>query len=187
MADTEEDLMRWTAIVFTCQNRQSANCFQKGMLDIVASCIYNDDDISSVYHVTGWKMFKYWLSFSYSPTDLWNKFQLFFEAKLAYICKELPTKWSVLLYVRSSNWCISESYYYYYYLITELNYYQKLGSIHPDTFLLAVDDPRPNIGSGSAVLNALLCVSEHLAARSGCTVKNIPSLHSHNGDWLLMS
>ncbi|XP_065920232.1 L-fucose kinase-like [Dysidea avara] len=87
MATSEGEEMRWTAIVFTCQNRQSANCFQK-----------------------------------------------------------------------------------------ELNYYQKLGSIHPDTFLLAVDDPRPNIGSGSAVLNALLCVSEHLAARSGCTVVNADAI-----------
>ena len=52
----------------------------------------------------------------------------------------------------------------------ELHYYQQLGLISSETFLLAVDDPRPNIGSGSAVLNALLCVSEHLAARSGYTV-----------------
>ena len=54
--------------------------------------------------------------------------------------------------------------------ILELHYYQQLGLISSDTFLLAVDDPRPNIGSGSAVLNALLCVSEHLAARSGYSV-----------------
>lgn len=52
----------------------------------------------------------------------------------------------------------------------ELDYFQKLDLISPDTFLLAVDDPRPNIGSGSAVLNALLCVSEHLAAHSGYSV-----------------
>ena len=52
----------------------------------------------------------------------------------------------------------------------ELHYHQQLGLISSETFLFAVDDPRPNIGSGSAVLNALLCVSEHLAARSGYTV-----------------
>ena len=106
--------MQWTAIVFTCQNRQSANCFQKGTLHAVK----------------------------------FNNAIILFD--------------------------------------TELNYYQKLGSIHPDTFLLVVDDPRPNIGSGSAVLNALLCVSEHLAARSGCTVKNILSICTHDCDWLLM-
>lgn len=32
--------------------------------------------------------------------------------------------------------------------------------------LLAVDDPRHNIGSGSATLNALLCVTEYLAAQN---------------------
>jgi len=64
----------------------------------------------------------------------------------------------------------------------ELKCYQELGLIHPGTFLLAVDDPRPNIGSGSAVLNALLCVSEHLAARSGSTVKRIYHLVHIGGD-----
>ena len=36
--------------------------------------------------------------------------------------------------------------------------------------LLAIDDPKPGIGSGSATLNALLVVTEHLSARAGYTV-----------------
>ncbi len=33
--------------------------------------------------------------------------------------------------------------------------------------VMAVDDPKPNIGSGSATLNAIICVAEYLAAQEG--------------------
>ena len=55
--------------------------------------------------------------------------------------------------------------------LVELQIRQKLGSIEKDTLLLTVEDPKPNIGSGSATLNALLCVAERLAAKRGLTVR----------------
>lgn len=83
----------------------------------------------------------------------------------------VETKWNAIVFTcqsRESANCFQK----------ELNYYQQLGLISSDTFLLAVDDPRPNIGSGSAVLNALLCVSEHLAAHSGYTVVNADTIQN---------
>ena len=50
---------------------------------------------------------------------------------------------------------------------TELQIRQKKGLICASAAILAVDDPRPNIGSGSATLNALISVTECLAAREG--------------------
>lgn len=58
----------------------------------------------------------------------------------------------------------------YYFL--ELEFYQSKGKISSSTVLLAIDDPKPGIGSGSAILNALLVVTEHLSARAGYTVRN---------------
>ena len=54
--------------------------------------------------------------------------------------------------------------------LIELKIRQKLGFIEKGTLLLTVEDPKPNIGSGSATLNALLCVAERLAARGNQTV-----------------
>lgn len=51
--------------------------------------------------------------------------------------------------------------------LIELLIRQQKGLLCPSAVLLAVDDPKPNIGSGSATLNALLCVSEYLAAQEG--------------------
>jgi len=53
---------------------------------------------------------------------------------------------------------------------------QEKGLLSKDAVLLAIDDPRPNIGSGSATLNALLCVAEHMAAKEGLTVSGVWSL-----------
>ena len=58
----------------------------------------------------------------------------------------------------------------------ELLIRQKKRLLHSGAVLLAVDDPKPNIGSGSAALNALLCVSEHLAANEGLKVIQIQIL-----------
>lgn len=52
-------------------------------------------------------------------------------------------------------------------LPTELQIRQEKGLICSTTAILAVDDPKPNIGSGSATLNALISVTECLAAREG--------------------
>ena len=49
----------------------------------------------------------------------------------------------------------------------ELQIRQEKGLICASAAILAVDDPRPNIGSGSATLNALISVTECLAARQG--------------------
>lgn len=55
---------------------------------------------------------------------------------------------------------------------SELEIRQQKGLLSKDAVLLAVEDPKANIGSGSACLNALLCVAEFLAAREGMTVRN---------------
>ena len=52
----------------------------------------------------------------------------------------------------------------------ELQIRQHKGLIAEGVSFLVVEDPQPNIGSGSATLNALLCVAEYLAAKEGMTV-----------------
>ena len=54
----------------------------------------------------------------------------------------------------------------------ELLIRQQKRLLNRDAVLLAVDDPKPNIGSGSAALNALICVAEYLAAHEGHKVGN---------------
>ena len=44
------------------------------------------------------------------------------------------------------------------------------GVLAKETLLLVVEDPRKNVGSGSATLNALLVTAEHLSAKMGFTV-----------------
>ena len=93
---------RWTAIVCTCQNRESANAFRKGKF--LGSCKY-----------------------------------------LALpLCRR-----------------------------SELQIRQKKGIICSGAVIMAVDDPKPNIGSGSATLNALISVTEYLAARGGHKVRPV--------------
>ena len=52
----------------------------------------------------------------------------------------------------------------------ELEIRQRTAVVAQGTVLLAVEDPKPNIGSGSATLNALLRAAEYLAAKEGMTV-----------------
>ena len=59
---------------------------------------------------------------------------------------------------------------------TELEIRRQLGWIGFNTLLLTVEDPKPNIGSGSALLNALLCVAERLSAKKGLTVRYVHSV-----------
>lgn len=47
---------------------------------------------------------------------------------------------------------------------------QRQGLIAEGVAFLVVEDPKADIGSGSATLNALLCVAEYLAAKEGMTV-----------------
>lgn len=51
----------------------------------------------------------------------------------------------------------------------ELDQYREKSKLHADV-LIAIDDPKPGIGSGSATFNALLVVTEHLSARAGYVV-----------------
>ena len=67
------------------------------------------------------------------------------------------------------------------YICVEMKIRQEKGLLSKNAILLAIDDPKPNIGSGSATLNALLCVAEYLAAREGRTVRrNSRHVWSHD-------
>ena len=52
-------------------------------------------------------------------------------------------------------------------MASELLIRQEKGLLSSHAVVIAVDDPKPNIGSGSAALNAIVCVAEHLAAHEG--------------------
>ena len=52
----------------------------------------------------------------------------------------------------------------------ELEARQAKGQIDKDVILLTVEDPKTNVGSGGATINALLTVVEHISARLGFTV-----------------
>ncbi|XP_070616672.1 L-fucose kinase isoform X3 [Erythrolamprus reginae] len=52
----------------------------------------------------------------------------------------------------------------------ELELRRERGSLGRETLLLTVEDPKAQVGSGGATLNALLVAAEHLSARAGYTV-----------------
>ncbi|XP_048253759.1 L-fucose kinase-like isoform X2 [Haliotis rufescens] len=54
----------------------------------------------------------------------------------------------------------------------ELEIRQAKGYIDRDVILLTVEDPKSNVGSGGATINALLTVVEFISARKGYTVIN---------------
>ncbi|KAK7460328.1 hypothetical protein BaRGS_00038916 [Batillaria attramentaria] len=54
-------------------------------------------------------------------------------------------------------------------LQSELEARQAKGQIDKDVILLTVEDPKSNVGSGGATINALLTVVEHISARQGYT------------------
>ncbi|XP_067651598.1 L-fucose kinase-like isoform X1 [Haliotis asinina] len=54
----------------------------------------------------------------------------------------------------------------------ELELRQAKGYIDKDVILLTVEDPKSNVGSGGATINALLTVVEFISARKGYTVIN---------------
>lgn len=55
---------------------------------------------------------------------------------------------------------------------TELEIKQAKGYIDKDVFLLAVEDPKANVGSGGATVNALLTVAEYISAQRGFSVSS---------------
>ncbi|XP_052816143.1 L-fucose kinase-like [Mya arenaria] len=69
----------------------------------------------------------------------------------------------------------------------ELEFRQTKGYIDKDVFLLAVEDPKQDVGSGGATINALLTVAEYISAQRGFTVlttdilKDACILILHNG------
>ncbi|KAG8143791.1 hypothetical protein E2320_000957 [Naja naja] len=52
----------------------------------------------------------------------------------------------------------------------ELEIRRDRGSLGRETILLTVEDPKAQVGSGGATLNALLVAAEHLSAQAGHTV-----------------
>lgn len=54
--------------------------------------------------------------------------------------------------------------------LPELEIRRDRGSLGRETILLTVEDPKAQVGSGGATLNALLVAAEHLSAQAGYTV-----------------
>ncbi|KAJ8302778.1 hypothetical protein KUTeg_019174 [Tegillarca granosa] len=54
----------------------------------------------------------------------------------------------------------------------ELEIRQSKGYIDKETIILTVEDPKSNVGSGGATVNALLTVAEYISAQKGYTVVN---------------
>ncbi|XP_063440263.1 L-fucose kinase-like isoform X2 [Mytilus trossulus] len=54
----------------------------------------------------------------------------------------------------------------------ELELRQAKGYIDKDVILLTVEDPKSNVGSGGATINALLTVTEYISAKQGYSVIN---------------
>lgn len=57
------------------------------------------------------------------------------------------------------------------YFFTELEVRQAKGYIDKDVFLLTVEDPKADVGSGGATINALLTVAEYISAQRGFNVR----------------
>ena len=73
-----------------------------------------------------------------------------------YACFEMSHLWPPLCCPLVSGLSLS---------LSELKIRQEKGVICSKAAILAVDDPKPGIGSGSATLNALISVTESLAAQ----------------------
>jgi fucokinase len=52
----------------------------------------------------------------------------------------------------------------------ELELRQAKGYIDKDVIVLTVEDPKSNVGSGGATINALLTVTEYISAEQGYSV-----------------
>lgn len=59
------------------------------------------------------------------------------------------------------------------FLCTELTLRKHLEIISSETVTLALEDPKEQVGSGGATINALLVVTEFLSAKAGFTVSSL--------------
>ncbi|CAG5120953.1 unnamed protein product, partial [Candidula unifasciata] len=76
-----------------------------------------------------------------------------------------PVAWdAVVLTCSSKEWTQA--------LQQELDIYYAKGYLGKDLIHLVVEDPKSNVGSGGATLNALLTVVEYMSARRGFTTIN---------------
>ena len=57
-----------------------------------------------------------------------------------------------------------------YLFLTEIEVRQQKGHIPEDVIVLTVEDPKSEVGSGGATLNALLVVAEYISAKQGFTL-----------------
>lgn len=64
------------------------------------------------------------------------------------------------------------------FLTIELELRQAKGYIDKDVIVLTVEDPKSNVGSGGATVNALLTITEYISAQQGHSVR--PSLLSYS-------
>ncbi|CAI9735189.1 L-fucose kinase [Octopus vulgaris] len=60
----------------------------------------------------------------------------------------------------------------------ELDIRQAKGLFPKDVILLTIEDPKSNVGSGGATINALLAVTEHICAKKGYTAINADVLQN---------
>ncbi|XP_050398758.1 L-fucose kinase [Patella vulgata] len=74
-------------------------------------------------------------------------------------------KWTAIV-VTCSNKAVTPS------LQQALELRQSKGYINEEAILLTVEDPKDNVGSGGATINALLTVIEYISAKKGYTVIN---------------
>ncbi|ESO90992.1 hypothetical protein LOTGIDRAFT_217536 [Lottia gigantea] len=74
-------------------------------------------------------------------------------------------KWTAIV-VTCSNKSLTET------LQQELEVHQAKGYLDQDAILLTVEDPKTDVGSGGATINALLTVTEFISARKGYSVIN---------------
>ena len=66
--------------------------------------------------------------------------------------------------------------------VSELELRKQTGGISDSTIVLALEDPKGQVGSGGATINALLVVTEYISVQSGYTVTtshNFTRLISH--------
>jgi len=56
------------------------------------------------------------------------------------------------------------------FLFVEMEIRRDKGEIGENVILLTVEDPKSEVGSGGATLNALLVVAEYISAKQGYTV-----------------
>ncbi|GAB1609418.1 L-fucose kinase-like [Argonauta hians] len=78
---------------------------------------------------------------------------------------QVPFQWNAIVVTCSANqWSRS--------LQQELDLRQAKGLFPKDTILLTIEDPKTDVGSGGATINALLAATEYMCAKKGYTAIN---------------